>query len=1381
MNPEIAARLDAICDTFELAWKSGADPDLGSFLTSQVEDDLRRIVLPHLLAVDAEYRKARDGAALSLDEYAALLNMDPGELRRMSEEVTSMAAAARTPVVGDIHMAAGKGHEGVALGLDPKFKKPEIDGYEILSELGRGGMGIVYKARQIRAGRLVALKTIHAPHLAGSEQIRRFQAEAAAAARLNHHGIVPVYDVGECNGQHYFSMGFVDGPNLEAKAREQVLSCREAAAICRDIAEALEYAHQNGVVHRDVKPHNVLICPDGKPRLMDFGLAKLIDDNHGLTGTGQVMGTAAYMAPEQARGIRTVVEPTIDVYSLGATLYRCVTGRPPFQASTTIEVLRQLNEDEPVSPRRLNQEVDVEIETLCLKCLDKEPSRRFRSAGELAAELNRYLNREPIHSRPISAVSRAWRWCLRRPTSAAAILMGVTLLTLMAAGIPLFLLQQNKLQLAALQQQRDVDARGKAESARKAEEQSRIQAEKLAAANAARAATQEYFVSIMKVREMRMQPDPKAGWTWDALNLLEKAAGSNADGKDPVALRSLIADTLVTPDIREIGRIEGVPNTSAITVSHDGKLLAAGDYSGNPSQVRIYRINTTRNAENRPCVSFELFRECSVDTTWDGIRSELTDRGLWYGKIDSEGMSALDFSPDDKQIAVGTRNGNITIWQIDSDPPRILYDKRFPEIRTKRLAYSPDGRQIFTCYNDPVAFRIFNTNDQSDSLMCFDSHVDFCIPPDGKVLLSSDDRISRLSTTSTEDSVELEIVGPHHRVVTDRRRPCAILGTAPAYLFDPMTGERNFVLDSPATDQDRPSDLTFAAETSVVIGAVMPQHLRLWDAISGKKAIDISYPGGERPRICVGSEHDRVYVYSTVNMYANQLRCVQPLECPAEPSATLCEAAAPISAIVPGSQVLSCFALSDDQQTMAVVEAVPLNNMQTIPDGYRARLRTVNALNGRETNRWTCLLLSSGEKRSTLTDGDAVTFFGDNKRVAFTTPGVGNIAIASDAGFEFLPGAGIDVDQQPPVVTSAKAASWSGGKVTPVSETAGFRPAIALKIPRRLTQSKERLMLRLIAGETTRQYEVSDRHLDSAGWYLLSLDQFAEGMESGTWRVEATLVETDLHFNSTTGGNFGDHASGIETGPLALLPWKRLSRGNTSPVYPLRLGPIAKHGDKGLAAVIESFTLQHLSSARHESPIAPWRDADNHEEDIRGLSAKRNGHFVGTDSGLVAIVKPDGRQELIERTHTEMGEYDSRDGVLATAVADSVDLAVAGTLRGQIKFYDLIERTGAPTFVTDAHSREIVALAITENGQLLASADAEGALKFWKRHADRLELLFEMTANKIPVVSMQFSRDEDLYFLRQGHRGVLKLELDELAAHFRNCGLAFDGSHSSSK
>jgi len=961
MNPEVAARLDAVCDTFEQAWRSGADPDIGSFFASQVENDLRRMALPHLLAVDAEYRRARDGAAPSLDEYAALLSVDPGELQQMSEDVTWMTGGVQTPIVGEHDIAAGKEHERVTVRLDARIGKPEIDGYEILSELGRGGMGIVYKARQIRAGRLVALKTIHAPHLAGSEQIRRFQGEAAAAARLNHHGIVPVYDVGECNGLHYFSMGFVDGPNLEMKAREQILSCREAAAICRDLAEALEYAHQNGVIHRDVKPHNVLIGPDGKPRLMDFGLAKLIDANQDLTGTGQVMGTAAYMAPEQARGLRTVVEPTVDVYSLGATLYRCVTGRPPFQASTTIEVLRQLNEDEPVSPRRLNQEVDIEIETLCLKCLEKDPSRRFQSAGELAAELNRYLNREPIQSRPISAVARAWRWCLRRPASAASILMGVMLLTVIAAAIPLILLQQKQLQLAELQRQRDFDARGKAETAHQAEEQGRKQAEKLAAANAARAATQEYFVSIMKVREVRMQPEPKAGWTWEALDLLEKAAASDADGKDLVGLRSLIADTLVTQDMREIGRIEGVPNTRAIAVSHDGKLLAAGDYAGNPSQVRIYRINTRQDEDNRPRVSFELFRECSADTTLDGIQSELTDLGLWSGTINSEGMWALDFSPDDKQIAVGTRNGNITIWQIDCDPPRVFFDHRFPEKNVNRIRYSPDGHQLIVEYRMPPALRVFNVDDQTDRVTNYDGNVNFGMLPDGRILTSHEGHIFRATTKDSMEPIQLaEAGGSLDLLGTDRRLSLAIIGTEPPVLMDSGTCEKTLVLQQSPLAPSRPRDLAFAADSTLVIASVEPQNIRMWDAVSGKKAVEISYSGYEPPLVCVGSERDRVYVYSTVSMLAYQLRCAQSILHVNESATSLASVPSPLVAVVPSAQRIASFALSDDEQHLAVVETASVHGRQTIPEGYRVQLRKLNTRDSTETDRWTCLLLHSG-------------------------------------------------------------------------------------------------------------------------------------------------------------------------------------------------------------------------------------------------------------------------------------------------------------------------------------------------------------------------------------------------------------------------------------
>lgn len=1381
MNPDVAARVDAICDSFESSWKSGLLPEIAAVVSS-VDVELRALVARQLMLVDAEYRRKQFGVAPTVDDYAVMMGLNSQVLYAAADTLDVALCAQHTPVIrsrslsDDLHLRSRPEDKS---GCSPDHADctgpqigPQIPGYIVLSELGRGGMGVVYKARQIRAVRMVALKTIHTPHLASREQVQRFQAEAEAAARLSHQGIVPVYEVGEHNGLHFFSMGLVDGADLETKAREQVLSSREAAKICRDLADALEYAHRNGVVHRDVKPSNVLIGPDGRPRLTDFGLAKLTNQDSGLTGSGQIIGTATYMPPEQATGSGTDIGPTTDIYALGATLYRCITGRPPFQAATTMEVLRQVANDEPVSPRRLNLEIDVDIETICLKCLEKDPFRRFQTAGELSAELTRYLNREPIHSRPISPLSRAWRWCIRRPAMATSLAMFTLLVLLMSTGVPYVLWHKNQLQEAKLKTEHDARSIERSESARQLERVSRKQAEESAAANAARASTQEYYVSIMKVRELRMQPDSKAGWTWEALQLLENAAATVADGKDPVVLRSLIADTLVTPDMREIGRIEGVGNTAALAVSHDGKLLAAGDYGDNPSLIRIYQINKVTNTDDGNQAQFELVKECSVDTTRDGIQSSLRELGHQSERIDSEGMWAIDFSPDDKQIAVGTRNGNITVWQIDSDPPRILFDQRFPEKRTNRLAFSADGGQIFASYSDPVAFRIFNLEDQSDRLTLFDHHVDFGMTHDGRVLVSSEGKISRIVTASLNEPVEFEQGGTHNRVVTDRRRSVAIVGTVPSHLLDPITGEKTLLLEFSASELARPGELTFAADTTIAIASVQPQNLRLWDALSGEKSVEISYPGAEPPRICAGPERDRLYVYSTVNIFAYQLRCAQPLQAYAAPPTSLSNAVSPVAAIVPGAQILSSFALSNDEQHVAVVEAAPFHSQQTIPDGYRARLRRLNTSDGQETGRWTCLLLGSGENRNTLTDGDAVTFLGGDRKIAFTTPAVGNIVVVSESGFEFASGIGIDVEQRPPIVTADNAASWTGGEVPAVSETAGFRPAIALRLPRGLTQSQERLFLRLITSATTRQYEVADWHLDSSGWHLICLDQFTNALESGTWRIEATLAESDLHFVSNPGDGAVDNESSIEVGGLFLLPWQRVKRGRTPAVYPLRLGPLAPQIGGGLAAVIDSYALSQWGPDLSETTAAPWTDSLNSEEDIRGVSASNRGSLVGTDSGLVALIKPDGSQELIDGAHTDKSAHDSREGVLATAIADDANVAVAGTLRGQIKFYDLQEQSGSPVSVTDAHSREIVAIAFTRDGRLLASAAADGSLRFWNRHSDRLELLFEMTTQTVPMRKMMFSSDARyLYTLRNNERGIRRIDLSQLSGLFEEYGI----------
>ena len=295
----------------------------------------------------------------------------------------------------------------------PAIASPRLPGsglrrfgdYELLEEIARGGMGVVYKARQVKLNRIVAVKMILAGQLASEEQVRRFYSEAEAAANLDHPGIVPIYEVGQHEGQHYFSMGYVDGVSLAARINRSPLPAREAAGLLKQIAEAVHYAHERGVIHRDLKPQNVLLTSDGQPKVTDFGLAKTVQSDSGLTASGQVLGTPSYMPPEQAAGKLLELGPRSDVYSLGAILYCLLTGRPPFQAASMIDTLKQVLEREPVAPRQLNPAVDADLETICLKCLQKEPQQRFATAQELADELQRFLQGEPIRSRRIGAAT----------------------------------------------------------------------------------------------------------------------------------------------------------------------------------------------------------------------------------------------------------------------------------------------------------------------------------------------------------------------------------------------------------------------------------------------------------------------------------------------------------------------------------------------------------------------------------------------------------------------------------------------------------------------------------------------------------------------------------------------------------------------------------------------------------------------------------------------------------------------------------------------------------------------------------------------------------------------------------------------------------------
>src|SRR5438876_1464038 len=307
----------------------------------------------------------------------------------------------------------------------------DLGDYEVLEEIGRGGQGVVYRAHQKSLNRIVALKVIGLGPWATETHLKRFRREAEAAASLEHPGIVPIHEVGERDGSCYFSMKFIEGGQLDEVVKQTPISIRRAVELIAKVARTVNYAHEHGILHRDIKPGNILLDAKGEPQLTDFGLARLVESESTVTRTLEVLGTPSYMASEQAAGNNTKLTNATDVYGLGAVLYQLLTGHPPFAGGTTYETIKLLLETEPRSPRLWNPKVDRDLSTICLKCLDKDPQRRYSSALALAEDLERWLKHEPIQARRTGVLTRARKWVRRKPTSA---LLAACLVVIAAAS-----------------------------------------------------------------------------------------------------------------------------------------------------------------------------------------------------------------------------------------------------------------------------------------------------------------------------------------------------------------------------------------------------------------------------------------------------------------------------------------------------------------------------------------------------------------------------------------------------------------------------------------------------------------------------------------------------------------------------------------------------------------------------------------------------------------------------------------------------------------------------------------------------------------------------------------------------------------------------------
>jgi tetratricopeptide (TPR) repeat protein len=472
--PETRDRREQIIRCFEDAWRQGGRPAIEEYLVAGVQE--RRALLVELVTTElacrlrigeparveeylgrflelvgdteatlalvaAEYeQRRRREPGLDAEEYARRFPGHKVELQQRlragpagSESATPPVGSGTTETLPPIR-ASGPDDEAATLAPAAPASAggpPAVPGYEILGELGRGGMGVVYQARQVSLERVVALKMILAGAHAGPDDLARFRREAEAVARLQHPNIVQIHEVGEAGGLPYFSLEFCPGGSLGKRLQGTPLPAREAAALVETLARAMHAAHEKGVVHRDLKPANVLLAEDGTPKVSDFGLAKLLGQA-GETASGAVLGTPSYMAPEQAGGRGQAVGPAADVYALGAILYECLTGRPPFRAATALDTLLLVVGDEPVPPRQLQPGVPRDLDAVVLKCLEKDPKRRYATARELADDLHRFLHDQPVLARPPSTVYQLGKFARRHKALVAG---GAAVLLALVIGI----------------------------------------------------------------------------------------------------------------------------------------------------------------------------------------------------------------------------------------------------------------------------------------------------------------------------------------------------------------------------------------------------------------------------------------------------------------------------------------------------------------------------------------------------------------------------------------------------------------------------------------------------------------------------------------------------------------------------------------------------------------------------------------------------------------------------------------------------------------------------------------------------------------------------------------------------------------------------------
>ena len=710
----------------------------------------------------------------TLEDLTDVTHWDLGPVPAVLMTLPGGDLGARADPLAVTFGATGSGNEREAR------RPPSVAGYEILSELGRGGMGVVYKARAIRLNRTCACKMILAGAHAGPEDVARFMTEAEAIARIQHPNIVQIRQIGEADGLPFVELEYVAGGSLDQELDGIPWPTTRAARLAEQLALGIVEAHRQGIVHRDLKPSNVLLATDHTPKVGDFGLAKMLDSQTGLTRTESVMGSPSYMAPEQAEGRSKDAGAAVDIYAIGAILYELLTGRPPFRGTTALETLEQVKATEPVPPSRLVPGLPRDVETICLKCLQKEPGKRYESVQSLADDLRRFLEGRPIVARRISGAERAWRWCRRNRFVAG--------MTAIALGAVLVLATGATMAAFTFRAQRD---------------QIRLADRK----------TRENLFDSLVAQARATRFGRQVGQRFESLAALQRATAIARELELPPEQAEMLRDQAIAcmalPDMRKTGReIHRLP----------GVLLVAFDATMKRYALR-FRDGTiqVRNVEdNQEVARFlsrgdrDIFVFCfSPDgrylasthapgldlTVWDINRQAI----VLHDPEPVSGGSAK-FSPDSRRIAVTHSNGEVRVYDMAS--ARCVQSWHLPA--PAEMTFAPDGAQLAVIYRESKpTWRILDAQ-SGRQIRSF--------PLTGGGFLGS--VWSPNGTTLALANEDLKI-----------------------YVYEAGTGSRKGILEG---STNRGINIAFHPASTLLASNGWDRRLRLWDAVMGRPVLNLT-------------------------------------------------------------------------------------------------------------------------------------------------------------------------------------------------------------------------------------------------------------------------------------------------------------------------------------------------------------------------------------------------------------------------------------------------------------------------------------------------------------------------------------------------------------